>query len=92
MSLLKSDVQKSAAYTQLCAGHEGGCEVGVYAMMDIFGDGATEGVLKVDAENAFNSLNRKVMIHDVKILCPELSNYVYNSYCQPARLFVNGGK
>ena len=66
----KSDVQESAGYTQLCAGHEGGCEVGVHAMMDIFGDDTTEGVLQVYAENAFNSLNREVMIHNVKILCP----------------------
>ena len=92
MSLLKPGVQESAGYTQLCPGHEGGCEVGVHAMMYIFGDDATEGVLQVDAENAFNWLNRAVMIHNVKILCPEISNYVYNSYCQPARLFVTGGK
>ena len=32
------------------------------------------------------------MIHNVKTLCPEISNYAYNNYCQPAHLFVTGGK
>ena len=59
MSLLKSEVQENAGYTELCFVNEGGCEVGVHAMMDIFGDDTTEGVLEVDSENAFNLLNRE---------------------------------
>ena len=48
--------------------------------------------LQVDVTNAFNKINRKVMLHNVKILCPYLSAYVYNCYSLPARLFVQGGK
>ena len=77
---------------QLCGGHAGGCEVGVHAVMDMFNDDITEGVIQVDASNAFNSLNRNLMLHNAKIVCPQFATYIYNSYCIPARLFIVGGE
>ena len=49
-------------------------------------------VLLVDAENAFNSINKNVMIHNISVVCPEISTYVSNGYQSTARLFVIGGK
>ena len=49
-------------------------------------------VLLVDAENAFNSINKNVMIHNISVVCPEISTYVSNCYQSTARLFVIGGK
>ena len=91
MSILKSDIQISVGNTQVCAGHRRGCEVSVHALVDMFNDDETEGVIQVDASNAFNSLNRNVLHHNVKIICPEFSTYIYNSYCVPTCLFVIGG-
>ena len=61
-------------------------------MHDIFNDGNTEGILLIDAENAFNSINRKVMLHDWKFICPVIASYISNCYMYPARLFITSGR
>ena len=88
---LHTDNQSSAGSLQLCAGQEGGCEAAIHAMVDVFEDDETHGVIQVDANNAFNSINRNVLLHNIEIICPELSVYAKNSYMKPARLFVTGG-
>ena len=45
---------------------------------------SAEAVLLVDAANALNSINRKVFLHNISILCP-------GCYKTPVRLFVIGG-
>ena len=57
----------------------------------IFTDDETDAVLLVDADNAFNKINRKVMLHNIRIICPVIATYVINSYYINARLFVSGG-
>ena len=59
--------------------------------MIIFSEENTEAVLLIDAENAFNSINRKVMLYNMKSLCPLISTYISNCYAAPARLFIFGG-
>ena len=46
-----------------------------------------EGVLLVDATNAFNSLNRKVTPHNIKYVCPSLENVLTNCYQSQIHLF-----
>ena len=41
--------------------------------------------------NAFNRLNRRVALHNVRIVCPPLATILTNWYRAPARLFVSGG-
>ena len=50
----------------------------------------TEAVLLIDAENTFNSINRKVMLHNMKLLCKLISTYISNCYASAARLFIFG--
>ena len=50
----------------------------------------TEGVLLVDAENAFNRLNRAATIHNIKSLCPSLSTVLSNTYQDPVRMVIPG--
>ena len=92
MSVLKRDVQIRVGNLLLCRGHAGGCEVGVHAVVDLFNDDDAEGVVQVDASNAFNSINRKILLHNARIICPQFATYIYNSYCAPARLFITGGE
>ena len=92
MSILKKDVQTGVGNLQLCGGHVGGCEVGVHAVVELFNEEDTEGVIQIDASNAFNSINRKIILHNSKAICPEMPTYIYNSYCAPARLFIVGGE
>ena len=91
MTIMKEDVLTGVGNLQLCGGHAGGCEVGVHALVDLFNDDDTEGVIQVDASNAFNSINRNILLHNTKIICPQFATYIYNSYCTPARLFITGG-
>jgi hypothetical protein len=49
---------------------KGGAEAAIHAMKTIFQNDATDGVILVDAENAFNKLNRMVALHNMQYLCP----------------------
>ena len=92
ISTIKPEIMKSAGSLQLCAGQEAGCEAATHAMNQIFLEEQTDALLLVDASNAFYSINRKVMLHNIQHLCPAMATYAYNSYCTSARLFVQGGK
>ena len=50
----------------------------------------TNVVLLIDAENAFNSINRKVMLHNLKFICPIIATSIINCYATPSRLFIVG--
>ena len=82
---------KSAGSLQVCAGQREGREAAVYATNKLFEEEETDAVLLVDASNAFNSLNRDVLIHNVRVLCPVMSTYLTNCYKRRSRLFVVGG-
>ena len=88
---IKPELVEAAGCLQLCAGQASGCEAAAHAMRDIFGEEETDGVLLIDATNAFNTLNRNALLHNIRYLCPSLSTYVRNVYGCPARLFVSGG-
>ena len=47
-------------------------------------------VLLIDAENTFNFINRKVMLHNLKFICPIIATYIMNCYATPSRLFIVG--
>ena len=51
----------------------------------------TNAVLLIDAENAFNSINHKVMSHNLKFVCPVIATYIINCYATPSRLLIVGG-
>ena len=90
-SELKKEVVSSTESLQLCIGQEAGSEAAIHAMEKIFKEESTEAILLVDAENAFNLMNRKVCLHNISILCLAISAFVTNCYATPARLFVIGG-
>ena len=73
---------------QLCAGQKAGAEAAAHAAKEIFADKESEAVLLVDAPNAFNTLNRQAMMHNISVLCPTLAIYVKNTYEVAPRLFV----
>ena len=76
----------------MCWTAASGSETAVHAMRQIFEEDDTEIILLVDASNAFNSMNRKVMIHNTFILCPTIAIFTSNCYQQKIRLFIVGGK
>ena len=91
ISVIKDDIMRGAGDLQLCAGQHSGCEAAVHAITDIFEETATDALLLIDANNAFNSINRNVLLHNIEFLCPPMAIYVKNCYRVPSRLFVIGG-
>ena len=91
MKIAKNDVLKATGSLQVCAGHKSGAEAAIHAMHDIFKVEETEAILLIDADNAFNSINRTVMLRNISWNCPILSTYINNCYCTPANLYIIGG-
>ena len=77
--LLASDIEEAARPLQLCAGQPGGCKAAIHAMQSVFNLSHTEGILLVDAENAFNCLNRSTALKNICVICPSLSNIIINT-------------
>ena len=90
MYIAKEDVKDAAGSLQLCAGQEAGSEAPIHAIYDVYQQDGTEAVLLVDADNAFNSINRKAMLHNISLTCPLITTFIANCYMEPARLFVVG--
>ena len=65
MGIANKDVQQAAGSLQVHTGQDAG-------------QGETEAKLLGDAENAFNVINRKAMLHIISITCPLLSTFVSN--------------
>ena len=89
MKLLKPDILKGAGNLQVCAGQDGGSEAAIHAMKDMFDENGVDGVLLVDASNAFNSLNGEVALRNLFVTCPEMAVFEINMYRSPSKLFVN---
>ena len=88
---LKEEIKEAAGPLQVCAGHSAGSEATIHAMSQVFEEEGTDGVLLIDASNAFNQMNRSVALHNIQITCKEMSLYIINTYRSPSRLFICGG-
>ena len=67
-------------------------QAAAHAIRDIFEEESTDAVLLIDASNAFNTLNREALLHNIPYVCPSLTTYVKKCYVKPSRLFIAGGK
>ena len=86
---IRDDIINAAGPLQTCAGLKSGIEASIHAMRQIFEKDDTEALLLVDAENAFNNLNRKAALHNIRQLCPPFFRYLSNTYQIPARMVIN---
>ena len=74
---IEKEIQEVTAPIQTCGGMRSGSEAAIHAMKAVFEDTVCEAVLLIDAENAFNCLNRKVALHNIQII---LSTFLSLSY------------
>ena len=88
--MTKQDIIEATGSLQVCTGSKSGSEAAIHAMHNIFEADNTDAVLLIDASNAFNSLNRA--LHNVRVLCPTIATCAINTYREPERLFIIGGK
>ena len=86
--LMRDEVKEIVGPLQACAGH---AVATVNAMQQFYEDNETEGCLLIDAENAFNSMNRKVALRIIQVLCPKLSPLFSNTYRTPSTIFTGNG-
>ena len=90
LSITQLDILEASGSLQLCTGQMAGVEAGIHAVRSGFNKESTEGVLLVDATNAFNSLNCSSTLINIRHLCPALATIVINCYREPVELFVVG--
>ena len=88
MAVTNRDIIAATAPIQVCRG----VEAAVHALRRVYDDSTTEAVLVVDADNAFNRFNRSAALHNVQQICPEIAQYIINTYRQPARLIVSNSE
>ena len=92
MMIAKEDVVEPSGSLQLCAGQNSGSEAAIHAMHAIFEADETDGMLLIDASNAFNALNRQAALHNIRVQCPIIATYAINRYRLSAGLFITGGQ
>lgn len=89
---LKEGIKRAArGPLQVCAGHSAGSEAAINAMSQVFAEEGTDGILLIDASNAFNQMNRSFALHNIQITCKEMSLHIISTYRCPSRLFICGG-
>lgn len=88
--VIGSDIQHAAGPLQLCAGQPSGVEAAIHLMRTLFTSDDAQGMLLVDASNAFNSLNKAVTLRNIQYICPPFSTLFMHIYRKPAPLYVNG--
>ena len=89
MKCVKQDLMKLGGNIQLCLGQKCGIEHAIHSLRKAYDSPEVEGILLIDAQNAFNSLNRDLALKNVDILCPSLTHAIRNSYSTPSDLYIN---
>ena len=92
IGVIKNDIIDAAGPQQTCTGLKSGIEAAVHAMRKIFEREETEAILLVDAENAFNNLNRIAALHNIKEQCPPFYQYLQNTYRKPSKLIISNSE
>ena len=91
MEVVRPDIRTTVGPIQTCAGARAGIEASIHAAREMMEGPDAEAVLLVDADNAFNRLNRKLAIHNTREVCPSFHRFIHNTYRKAANLYVNDG-
>jgi hypothetical protein len=92
IEVIKDDIMAACGTLQTCGGVKSGIEAAIHAMADQFAEERTEGLLLVDATNAFNCVNREMALDSVAERCPVFHQFLFNTYQAPTKLYLNGSK
>ena len=70
-----------------CTSPKSGSDAAVHGISDFFERNDCESVLLIDAENAFNLVNRKAALHNTAVIFPENSTFTTNFYQENSLYF-----
>lgn len=86
---INEEIGKYLYPVQLGFGTKQGCEAAVHATRTYvtMSTGTEKVLLKIDFRNAFNSIERDVMLHEVKKKTPSLYHYFWQCYRNSSLLF-----
>ena len=59
LTILRDELIQQAGSLQSCAGVKGEIEANIHAMKELYDEEESQGMIQVDASNAFNQLNRE---------------------------------
>jgi hypothetical protein len=91
VELTKEEAAIVCGFDQLCTGHEAGCETAAHwaaLEWDRLSEMVDFGTLLIDAENAFNEVNRCLMLWNIRHLWPSASRYMFKMYSHQSTLLV----
>ena len=86
---VESAIHEAVGALQLCAGHPVGVESAIHAMRGFITDDDSDGILLIDADNAFNRINRSAALWNIQYTCPSMKHIIINFYRTPTRIFMN---
>ena len=89
--IARKDIQSSGGALQTCTGVEAGIEAAIHAMAEKWNGSECEAAILVDAENAFNCLNREAALHNIGRRCPIINRYLRNTYSSASKLHLGDG-
>ena len=89
VTILRDDVIDLTGFRQLCGGQRSPCEAIVHCVRQLYGSGEVEGVLCVDASNAFNAINRGLALRNALHFCPSFGRLLVNNYRSCSSLFID---
>lgn len=58
-------------------------------MRGFLADDYSDGILLIDADNAFNRVNRVVALRNIHRICPAMKHILINFYRKPTRILMN---
>ena len=81
-----NDLKLLGKNKQLCLGQKCGIEHAIHSLRQQSETPEVQGILLIDAKNAFNSLNRDLALRNIENHCPSFITAIKNSYKTPTNL------
>ena len=77
---LKNELMSLGSNYQLCLGQNFGIESAIHALRGQYSKNSADAVLPIDAKNAFNSPNWKLVLKNIENTCPYFLTAIKNLY------------
>ena len=76
------DIVNTAGPLEASGGLTEGAETAIHAIKEIYQQDSIEGVILVDASNAFNPMNQQTALRNIQYICPHqyIGNSAHNKY------------